>query len=914
MRRNYIICLFVALFATIGTKAQKKIISPDDFASWKVIQSAQISNDGRFTVYELNAQRGDGQLIVHNNSTQQNDTIKFGQGAKISANGLFMAYKLKQPFDTIRKAKLDKVEEANMPKDSLGVYFFNTGKRWSFPKLKSFKVASKGNDLLSFIHEVEIAKKDTADKTKETIKRLMIFDGKDTLSHDRVEEYYIPKYGEEVAFVIKSKRDSLDHSAVVRFSAKKQKLDTILSQHGFAKKLTATDHQEKLAFLFSADTIEEKTYALYLHHKNDLKKIVDIETKGIQAGFCPSENRSPYFSEDGTRLYLGVARQPKKAPKDTVTKDEIPGLDVWSWTDLQLQPMQKLNASKEKKRTYLSVYHIKQQQLVLLADSLYPEVRLLNKGKANSALVVDSRPYRRASSWSGKWHSAYYLIDQFSGEKKLIKKDISAIRITPDGNYAVWYEKKDSCFYVKNMANSQTFNLTQNLKVNFYNEWNDVPNDPSPYGFVGFDKSQRYAFINDRFDIWKFDLQQKKTPENITNGEGRKTKTRFDWVDLDYDEVLVDTKQVILQGFNEETKESGYFQSSFQKPTTPKALLYGPYRYRSLTKAKDAEAYIWRRENVQQFANLRFGKKIAGDQVISNANPQQKEYNWATNELVKWTSFKGEQLEGMLYKPEDFDPNKKYPMMVYFYERNADNLHRHYYPYPSYSTINRIHYTSNGYLVFVPDITYTVGQPGQDAYDAIISGVMNLVNTYSWVDKAHMALQGQSWGGYQTAHLITRTNLFAAAMAGAPVSNMTSAYGGIRWGSGMSRMFQYEHTQSRIGGTLWERTSDYIRNSPVFFAPRVETPLLMMHNDNDGAVPWYQGIEYFVALRRLNKPAWLLVYNGEPHNLRHGSWANRKDLSIRMKQFFDHYLKGAPAPKWMTEGIPAVNKGKDLGY
>ena len=239
-------------------------------------------------------------------------------------------------------------------------------------------------------------------------------------------------------------------------------------------------------------------------------------------------------------------------------------------------------------------------------------------------------------------------------------------------------------------------------------------------------------------------------------------------------------------------------------------------------------------------------------------------------------------------------------------------MNSHRIPSPSRSIINIPWCTSNGYVVFVPDIIYQVGYPGQSAYDAIVSGTMAMTERYPFIDKDNMGLQGQSWGGYQVAWLITQTNMFDAAMAGAPVSNMTSAYGGIRWGSGMSRMFQYERTQSRIGGTLWEKEDLYIENSPLFHVPRIETPVLIMHNDNDGAVPWYQGIEYFVALRRLQKPSWMLTYNNEQHNLT--KWPNRIDLSIRMMQFFDHYLKDQPMPEWMKEGVPAIEKGEMNGY
>jgi dipeptidyl aminopeptidase/acylaminoacyl peptidase len=264
----------------------------------------------------------------------------------------------------------------------------------------------------------------------------------------------------------------------------------------------------------------------------------------------------------------------------------------------------------------------------------------------------------------------------------------------------------------------------------------------------------------------------------------------------------------------------------------------------------------------------------------------------------------------VLYKPEGFDPSRKYPMMVYFYERLSDNLHNYVIPAAGSSSINISFYVSRGYLVFTPDIPYEIGYPGESALKAVVPGVLSLVDE-GFVDEDAIGVQGHSWGGYQIAYLVTKTNVFKAAEAGAPVANMTSAYGGIRWGTGMSRMFQYEKTQSRLGGSLWETPVRYIENSPLFWADKVETPVLMMHNDEDGAVPWYQGIEYFVALRRLNKPVWMLNYNGEDHGLRQEH--NQKDWAIRMQQFFDHYLKGDPAPVWMTEGVPAILKGWTLG-
>jgi dipeptidyl aminopeptidase/acylaminoacyl peptidase len=337
----------------------------------------------------------------------------------------------------------------------------------------------------------------------------------------------------------------------------------------------------------------------------------------------------------------------------------------------------------------------------------------------------------------------------------------------------------------------------------------------------------------------------------------------------------------------------------------------GDYAYGRPRKADDSDVYVLTRSTFQEFPDLWVTDPDFRDmEKISNANPQQDEYLWGTAELTEWISNDGIPLQGILMKPENFDPSQKYPMMVYFYERMSDGLHRYTTIRPGSSSVVPAFYVSRGYVFFIPDIPYEIGHPGESAIDAVVPGVLNIL-AEGYVDPYRVGVQGHSWGGYQIAYMVTRTNIFAAAEAGAPVANMTSAYGGIRWGTGMSRQFQYERTQSRIGGSLWEETLRYIENSPVFEADKIETPLLMMHNDQDDAVPWYQGIEMYMALRRLQKPVWLLNYNGEPHGLRKRQ--NQKDFMIRMQQFFDHYLMGAPAPVWMTEGVPAIKKGQTLG-
>jgi len=915
------------LTTTLLTTAQttKKTLSFDDFASWNVIRNRQISQNGEFISYELNQQKGDGKLIVYNVKNNTNDTIIFGYSAKFSPESDFIAFKIKPSADTIRKAKLAKVKKNKMPKDSIGIFNLKTKEITKFPQVKSFKIADKNSNWIATLVKHQKAKNDTASAKKKSKKKdksndLIIFNpaSGQKYTFNRIEEYTIAKESYTVAMISKV-TDSTKNIAVIVFNQQTLKIDTLLNDSITAKKITLSKYGNKLAYLASNDTVDNKVFSLFYTSldKPHLTCVTDTNTTGMPNGWSPSKNGNIFFSDDESRLFMGTAKKPITEPEDTLLDEEKPKLDVWSWTDIELQPMQLLNLKKEKKRTYTAVYLIKDKKFNQLGDTIIRNIQLRNKNNGDWALGYTDIPYKRASSWNARWLSDYYLVNVKTGDKKLILKGKSQAYISPKGKYTVWYELTDSSYYSLNNKTGKTVSLTKKLPVLFCNEENDMPTDPQSYGMTGWTDDDRYVFINDRYDIWKIDLSGKENPVNITNGYGRKNKIDFDYIKLNKELVYIPTdKKVLLIGTSQENYSSGYYNTVFDKPQNPVNLIHGKYKLTySVQKAKKADAVIWLSQTVKDYPEIKLSKlDFKNAKTVSKANPQQQNFNWATVEFVQWKSFTGDTLKGLLYKPENFDATKKYPVMVYFYEKSSQNIYRHYTPYPSHSIINKTFYASNGYLVFVPDITYKTGYPGQSAYDAIVSGVAYLINTFDFVNADKIALQGQSWGGYQTAYLITQTDMFAAAMAGAPVSNMTSAYGGIRWGSGMSRMFQYEHTQSRIGGTLWNRTMQYIENSPVFFAPKVNTPLLIMHNDHDGAVPWYQGIEYFVALRRLNKPVWMLNYNGMQHNIEHKYWANRMDLSKRMFGFFNHYLKDEPAPEWMIKGIPAIEKGKNLGY
>jgi dipeptidyl aminopeptidase/acylaminoacyl peptidase len=322
-------------------------------------------------------------------------------------------------------------------------------------------------------------------------------------------------------------------------------------------------------------------------------------------------------------------------------------------------------------------------------------------------------------------------------------------------------------------------------------------------------------------------------------------------------------------------------------------------------KAKDADVYLLTEQTFNEFPDLvTTGGTFKELRKVSDANPQKSKLMWGTSEVVQYKNADGVPLKAALYKPENFDAHKKYPMMVYIYEKLTQNVNHFVSPAPG-TSINVSYYVSNGYLVLEPDIVYTTGYPGQSALKCVIPAIQSVVDK-GIVDEKAIGIQGHSWGGYQIAYMVTQTNRFRAVAAGAPVVNMISAYDGIRWGTGLPRQFQYERTQSRIGGSIWQYPTRFIENSPIFSADRVQTPVMILQNDGDDAVPWYQGVEFFLALRRLGKEVYLFNYNGQPHGLRNR--ADQKDYTIRLQQYFDHYLKGAPAPDWMEKGVPYLER------
>ncbi|MEY4672514.1 MAG: hypothetical protein RL148_298 [Planctomycetota bacterium] len=635
------------------------------------------------------------------------------------------------------------------------------------------------------------------------------------------------------------------------------------------------------------------------------QRVLHEGTQGFPQGRLLGTSAS--FTRDGQKLTVSFGLPPEdEVPQ--VLADEKVVLDVWHWDDPLIQTAQAKNPSALRRGSWSAVLDLADGSLRVLGDDAVESFRLLGPDGAY-AVGSDGDAYRKLSTWDGRYEDVYLTEVKSGVRTRVLERLRGNVSNSPGGRYLLWFGE-DRNWWTLDTASRQVRNLTASIGIDFHQSDDDTPQPDPAQGVCGWTSGDQHVVLYDEFDLWRVEVATGKA-ECLTAGAGRAKKVRYRHSPLPRDDDEDDGSlpaELLLGALDTETMAEGYAIASRDAVGAPVQVVMVQRNIGELRKAKQADLYAFTLSTFSTCPDLWVCSRDMKDlRRLTDVNPQQKDIRWGKAELVHWVNGDGKRLKGVLVKPDGFDPARKYPMMVYFYEKLSQNLHNYVAPAPGTSP-NAAYYVSNGYLWFMPDIVYDEGYPGESAVKCVVSGVQHLI-AQGFVDEKAIGAAGHSWGGYQTAFLVTRTNIFKAVESGAPVCNMLSAYGGIRYETGISRQFQYEMTQSRIGGTPWQFPLRYHENSPIHFADKVQTPVLILHNDQDGAVPWTQGIEYFMALRRLDKETYLFNYVGEGHGLRKRQ--NMKDWSRRMSEYFDHHLRGAQRPQWMEQGVPFHERDRE---
>lgn len=902
MNYKYFISLALLLLCALPAIGNNppKAIDVSNLEYWTQIESALLSNDGKWVALKTAPWTGDATARLYDSKGKE--VASYATADKLnflpSSNYLLVTTKpAKEITDSLTRAK---VAKDKFPQPELFV-FAGKDTILKIDSLKSYRLSSF-YDCLAY----------QRGNKKDSTLYIQQIEPRQLVQFPTVSSFDFAKKKDAMYFI--SKGDTVSFDAGLYWMGKDMTNPTLIHKgKGVYSKVVFNEEGTKLAFLYAEHKDSTDTaLSLWLSESESAAtEIVNREHTSLPENWVISRHGNLKFSDNSERIFYST--RPRPIQKDTTRIDEyFPKVEVWTWNEPVQYTVQKYKKQEEMKRSYAAVYSLPIKQAVQLATPELPNFSIDKRGESTTGLLSTSKPYGTASMWEIKVRSDYYLVDMETGEQELLRKaEYARLNFSNAGNYLYWYAPTDSSWYSYTIKTKMTHRLTSPDTFAAYDEENDMPIEADSYGIAGWTANDERLWIYDRYDIWAFDPENMKEPVCLTK-DGRENKRVYRRSLLDKKEkFIIDKSTQWLTTFDEKTKGSGYYRLDPNK--APRMLLAGDYKLSTIYKAEKSDQVIYTKETFRDYpevyyTDLRFKHSVQ----LTNLGKQQEGLKWGTAELISFVTLDGDTLEGVIYKPDNFDPNRKYPMIVNFYERNSEGLHSYRMPSPGRSTIDYHMYNSHDYIIFNPDVTYlNDGYPGERCYNCVMPGIMEIVNR-GYVDVKRIAAQGHSWGGYQVAYLATRTDLFACIESGAPVVNMFSAYGGIRWGSGLARAFQYEHTQSRLGASPWEKPLIYFENSPLFTMDKVNTPILIMHNDKDGHVPWYQGIEYFVALKRLQKPAWMLNYTGEIH------WpmrmANRVDFQTRMFQFFEHYLKDKPMPRWMSEGVPAVMQDYDLGY
>lgn len=979
MRKPYFLFGLIISSIVMAQPKPKPAMGWKDVLNWQSIPAfggTQLSPDGQWYAYVLTKYESDAELIIQKTTDTTKYVYPIGAPSfaqmSFSDNSKWIAFKV---FAKDKDKKAAAKPGGKPIPDKLFLVELASNKKTEFDRVKSFAFNGEKATYLAVLltaaggGSAPSGAGGTSDAAKGS--DLLLFDlaTSKTQNMGNVAEMAFDKAGNWLAMTIDA-NEKAGNGLQLRNMATGVSL-TMDNDKARYQSLNWTEKGDGLALLKSAKDEKyknERVSVLGIKNFGTMPELTVYEPKtdsvNFPKGMTVSPNRTPYWSEDLTRLFFGVHKlelakkddkKPAEAKKDTTKKlsdtdklakikadttlktlDDLqkalaklkadttknvvaekkedidkPEVTVWHWQDKRLQSRQQVQEAQDKNQNYLSMYDIATKKFVQLADSTVKNVSVAPKQLY--ALGNDNTNYELESSLDGQNYQDIYLVDLKTGnrdkirEKHYLPNFWAGPQTSPDGTKFLYWE--GTHYFLYDMVNKTSRNLTQDIKTSFVDVDDDHNQKTPPQGIIGWSSDSKAILLSDGWDIWQIptDLKDAKGKAlaaiNLTQN-GKRDGIRYEQrYSLDPEEKGIDLKKPIyVRMYGERTKKSGLAKIENTKVLTVKPLLWEDAAIGSLTKAKKADVFVFAKEAFtkprQYFASTN-GDLTAEKQMTKNA-PSFDKYAWsAGTRLVDYVSDKGDSLQGALFLPAGYEQGKKYPTIIYYYEKMSQSLHNFANPGYAGTGWSPSIYTSNGYAVFMPDIVYKLNDPGMSAVWCVLPGVKAAIKT-GVIDETRMGIHGHSWGGYQTSFLITQTNMFKAAAAGAPLTDMISMYNLIYKNSGTSNGQIFEGSQGRLVAP-WENWDAYHRNSPIYHVTKVQTPLLMLHNDADGAVDFTQGVEFYTALRRLKKPVVMMQYKGENHGL--AKQPNRKDYSVRMMEFFDYQLKGKPAPEWWSKGV-----------
>ncbi len=921
--------LCLPLASTPALAQSTPTLTPADYGRWESLGFATLSPDGRWIVYPVGRVDGRDELRIRALDEDSTRVVAYGSRAAFSDDSRWLAYAIGMSED--EREKLEK--EKKPVHDRLGLLNLATGRTTTFERVASFAFGDGGRFLAMRGYPAKDQEHEGVDLVIRDLAR-----GTDT-NFGNVSEFRWQDEGALLAMVIDAEANA--GNGVQLYDPAAGTLRTLDSDTATYVGLSWREDGDDLAVLRTRiDTLyEDPTHAIVAWKGLAGTRTARLEFDPPAAVGFPADTRVVDFrplrwSDDGSAVFFGIKEWDRKPPKATTLakaaddsaaaaagadsaatkasrdpagakaaeREEPAGVEVWHSRDVDIIPEQKVRAERDRRENFLAVWHTGSGRFIRLGDELTEDVSLV-EGQT-LAIGQDQTPYETERMFGPVRHD-FYRIDVATGERERIEEKLQYdFGTSPGGRWFLYLE--DDHYWTLDLRTGQRTGITVDVPASFVDLEDDhtVEQKP-PFGLAGWTGDDRALILYDEYDLWEVAPDGSRA-RRLTRGAEEKVRHRY--VRLDRDEEFIDSaRPLYLSLYGEETKQYGYARMRIGRE--PERLLWLDAGVGRLAKADDADVFAY---VVQSFDDspdyFVAGPELDDARQVTRTNPFQNDFAWGRSELLEFENAGGRKLQGALFYPADYEPGKTYPMIVYIYEIRSPSVHQYVTP-SERSPYNTTVFTQEGYFVFQPDIVYRDRDPGVSAVEAIVPAVEKVLET-GMIDRDRIGLVGHSWGGYQTAFVVTQTDLFAAAVAGAPLTNLISMYLSIYWNTGGTDARIFEISQGRMEVPFWEDLDAYMRNSALFNIQSLNTPLLVAFGDKDGAVDWHQGIELYNAARRAGKHMVLLVYEGENHGLR--KKPNQLDYHRRIIEWFGHYLQGADAEEWITDGVPHLERQKEL--
>lgn len=887
-----LITVILLLISIQSVQAQKKAINYSTYKEWPVISGEKLSDDGKYIMYSLgNIYMGIKLILKSTESPWSKEIMNCRSEMSTFCRNSLMAI-----------VKLDN--------DSLAIFQLGESTVKYMTEIANYEVVGLGNKSFLIYSKKE-------EPNNIFIKDL---DSEMEKSFVGIKKYFFSEEGKLLLLVKGKGRQNSDTSQLILLNLALSEEKIIWEGVGTIENIAFNNNGKKFLFISTTQINSSRnSNVIWCYSTNSEKAKVVISDSAL------SNNNNLYivngglrFLEDDDKIIFRTKRE-NKFIKEVSPKKSSGSPEIWNYKAPFLANDQIQQDLQE--RSHTTFLDIRTKKMLVITAENEDTIAIRNN------FVLICKP-GDGNQWESNWNKltrpSYYVFSLINGSKTVVSRymeeaGMSNIELSPRGKYVIYYDVTDKCYHSLNTETNTNKCITDEIETPLYNQDYDEPGFPRPFPYDfsknSWGQNDSWVLLYDHYDIWQVDPSGEKHPVNITNGYGQIHKTIFRITNENT--TITDNTCLNLYAFNTDSKNSGFFRKYINTKGDPQLLTMGPYLYtipptgettktkyvifpetnlpeQPFIKAKNCDQYLVRRSSVNNAPNLYTTKKFKDFIQLSFLQPEC-DYNWMTSELVHWNDDNNKKNTGILYKPKNFDPSKKYPLIFYCYEKLSDGLNQYLIPQLRFGDLSITYYVSNGYLVFLPDIDFTIGNPGLSIINTVGSAAKYLY-TLPFVDSSKLGIQGISYGGYVVNYLITHTNIFCAAASSAGPTDLVSGYGSIA-GDGHSFQHLYENGQTRIGGTLWEKPNSYIENSPIFYVDKIQTPLLIMHNKKDGNVPWNQGIELFTGMRRLQKKVWLLQYENGAHGI---GGEEAFDFSIRLSQFFDYYLKNEDPPIWMT--------------